>query len=147
MTNIIIKLKEFREEREIWKHLLGILSQENVSLKTGLSELLIRQPVKSAFLEVAEHYQNIFLQKDQIISLIRKDIAELDDQSVSSKCKDENALQEVMFKQKKLQKELTILESSFINMKNQFTNIELFFSSSEFLIDHRSKFPHVEDSN
>lgn len=122
MPDTKYKIKQFQYESDAWRRMLGFLLQENAILKNRLAELVHESKVSDDFLEMAEQYQTRFIQNDQIINLVRSDIAELD--KLLTRNLHENGLivKAIARKQNKLRKELTTLESSFNEMKIQFNN-------------------------
>lgn len=56
-----------------WQTFLNNLRLENISLKNRLSEA-ISHDVSTAFVEQAEHFQQRFVEKDQVMDLLRHDI-------------------------------------------------------------------------
>jgi hypothetical protein len=120
MINIHSIFEEFQLKRQEWRRVLEFLLQENVFLKIRLADVLNKQHMNAQFLEIAEQYQNRFIGKDEIIGLIRKDIAEMEKQLVKVRAQDENLLREITLKQNRLQKEITILETTFNELKGEF---------------------------
>lgn len=72
-----MKLEQARNECEAWKRLLCIIQEENVRLKTRLSEIL-EYDVKVEALEKIESFQSRFMKADTIIRLLRNEVADLD---------------------------------------------------------------------
>jgi hypothetical protein len=64
------------QEMEQWQVTIKTLQQENNSLKDRLSET-IRQKLRFPFVEEAEYFQQIFIEKDQVINLLRHDMISL----------------------------------------------------------------------
>ena len=70
------KVQQLKIESAAWKRLLDFLREENVYSKNRLSDIL-----KDGFenlLEDLENFHNRFVKQDEVISLLRNDIAELD---------------------------------------------------------------------
>ena len=63
-------------ETDTWKRLLGFLMDENNRLKIRLSEVLNHSSDKK-MLDKAEQFQNSFIREDELIHLLRNEIAEL----------------------------------------------------------------------
>jgi len=59
-----------------WLTVLDNLRQENIALKYRLSEA-VRQSISRPFIETAEIFQQKSVDKDQLIDLLRHDIANL----------------------------------------------------------------------
>jgi uncharacterized protein Yka (UPF0111/DUF47 family) len=78
MTSPELKIRQFRHESDTWKRNLEFMMQENVYLKNRLAEVLQTISGDEDILDTAEHYQNEFIQEDEMIYLLRRDIAKLD---------------------------------------------------------------------
>ena len=116
------KIKQFQYESDAWRRVLVFLLQENAILKTRLAEVVRENNVSGDFLEIAEQYQNQFIQNDQIINFVRLDIAELDNLLTRGLHENGLVVKTIARKQKKLRKELTTLETTFNEIKIQFNN-------------------------
>ena len=117
----MVKLRQFQQECEAWKRVLYFISEENSFLKTRLAEVIRNDGVDPGFLNTAELYQNKFMQKDEIIALMRKDVSGIDkllSQLMYLNSQDKVATQ----KQKKLRREIKKLVSAFNDLKFQFNN-------------------------
>ena len=113
------KTEQFLHENITWKRLLEFFIQENIYLKTRLSQVVDRE-TDTAFIAHAEHFQNEFVLKDEIMHDIERDI------------KEQGKNLELVFKQKrlpdhkiikrqeKLRNEILYLEKEFLELKNQF---------------------------
>jgi len=102
MTNPGLKIRQFRHEIEAWKRSLEFIMQENTILKNRLAEVLNSTSNHSNFISESEEYQNSFVQTDEHIWLIRKEIAELDQLLLRDIYPDDKYLNAVIQKQKKL---------------------------------------------
>ena len=122
MPDTKYKIKQFQYESDAWRRVLAFLLQENAILKTRLAELVHENNVSDDFLEMAEQYQNRFIQSDQIINFVRSDVAELDKLLTINLHENGLIIKAIAGKQKKLRKELTTLETTFNEMKIQFNN-------------------------
>ncbi len=116
------KIKQFQYESDAWRRVLVFLLQENAILKTRLAEVVRENNVSGDFLEIAEQYQNQFIQNDQIINFVRLDIGELDNLLTRGLHENGLVVKTIARKQKKLRKELTTLETTFNEIKIQFNN-------------------------
>ena len=114
------KTKQFYYENLTWERLLDFFKQENAILKTRLSEV-VDQLTDKDFIELAEHFQNIFIIKDEFIDELRHDINNheilLNTLLAST---DERADKKILKKQEKLRNEMEALEKDFTKDKNQF---------------------------
>lgn len=64
------------EEVRVLLFELAYLKQENTNLKNGLSRAL-RDKVAGSFVEKAEEFQQMFINKDQVIDLFRHEVSTL----------------------------------------------------------------------
>ena len=114
------KTKQFYYENLTWERLLDFFKQENAILKTRLSEV-VDQLTDKDFIELAEHFQNVFIIKDEFIDELRHDINNheilLNTLLAST---DEIADKKILKKQEKLRNEMEALEKDFTKDKNQF---------------------------
>ena len=72
-----LKLKQLQYESDTWKRLLGFMMDENIHLKNRLSEVLKDKFDKNLLVEI-EGFQSNFIKKDELIGLLRNDVAGLD---------------------------------------------------------------------
>jgi hypothetical protein len=71
------KLKQLQFEIEGWKRLLGFMVDENIQLKERLA-FVLGNGFNQHLLEDAEQFQNSFLHNDEVIRMLRNDVADLD---------------------------------------------------------------------
>ncbi len=114
------KSVQFQYENQTWERLLEFLKQENAYLKNRLSEVLDHNTNKD-FLPQAEHYQNLFIVKDEFMDEMRHDVHEQETalKKVSDTVKDSIDIKLVKM-QEKLRNEMEFLEKDFIKIKNEF---------------------------
>lgn len=113
--------KQFQEEINSWKRTLTCLLQENAFLKIRLSEVIQLQNSDSDFLNSAELFQNRFLRKDEIITIMRQDVAELE-KLLSNDLYDTILEKDVIQKQQKMRHELDNIEVNFNKLKFDFNS-------------------------
>ena len=117
MTVDMLKPEQFIHESRTWLRLLDFLKQENTVLKNRLAEVLDHESSKE-FLAQAEHYQNLFIIKDEFIDELRHDV-NVQVQSLTAKFN--GKLDEKMLKkQEKLRNEMEYMEKDFTKLKNDF---------------------------
>ena len=75
MTNL--KLKQLRHEIDTWKRMLSFMEEENIHLKNRLSDVL-KDRFDKKMLDNVEGFQNSFIKGDQLLSLLKKDLADLE---------------------------------------------------------------------
>ena len=116
-----LKLKQLKYESDTWKRLLDFMIDENIQLKNRLSEVLKYQFDKN-LLDDVERFQSHFLKEDQLIGLIRNDIAELDALLIENLLDDGIKMQNVDLKLKRLRNNIKNAEMQFSNLKLDFYN-------------------------
>ncbi|HSN60652.1 MAG TPA: hypothetical protein VLR49_06945 [Ferruginibacter sp.] len=72
-----LTLSQLQSKSDSLKQMLGFMMDENSSLKYRLSEVLKEKFDKNMLVE-AENYQSYFIKEDELIGLLRNDIAMLD---------------------------------------------------------------------
>jgi hypothetical protein len=116
----ISKSKQFYHENLTWERLLEFFKQENAFLKTRLSEV-VDQLTDKDFLELAEHFQNVFIIKDEFIDELRHDINDHETLLKSIlKSTDYKVDKKLIKRQEKLRNEMETLERDFTKDKNEF---------------------------
>lgn len=93
---------------------LDYLKQENTNLKNGLSAALQDQ-VNGSFIEKAEEFQQMFINKDQVIDLFRHEVTAL---AIETSPDTENG--EEPGKIGQMQREIEVLTTCFFEMKAAF---------------------------
>ena len=116
-----LKLKQLQYENETWKRLLGFMKDENVYLKTRLSELL-KDNFDKNLLEEVENFQSRFIKEDELIGLLRNDAAELDRLLEREIFEDGQILNQVEKQLKKLRRNIKIAQKQFARLKLEFNN-------------------------
>ena len=117
-----LKVRQFKHESETWKRNLEFMMQENALLKNRLSEVLDTMSADGEILNAAEEYQNHFIREDESFHLLRRDIAELDNLLTREIYEDGMLKKEVVFKKKKLSKEIETSIREFNKLKFDFNN-------------------------
>ncbi|MBK8610693.1 MAG: hypothetical protein IPL84_12335 [Chitinophagaceae bacterium] len=116
-----LKLKQIEYEYNTWKRTLEYLIDENIHLKNRLSEIL-KNRFDKYLLEEVDDFQNRFIQEDQLVSLIRHDIVELNklfDREIFEK---EKLKPEIDKKIRKIRHNLMAAERQFGELKLDFNN-------------------------
>jgi len=116
-----IKLKQLQHESDTWKRELGFMMDENVRLKNRLAEIL-RTEFDNDLLEDIENFQNRFIREDEVISLLRKDIAKLDKLLVREIFEDGQIIDNVNRMLKEIRRNIGIAESQFGKLKLEFNS-------------------------
>lgn len=71
------KMLQIQIESNTWKRLLDFFREENVRSKNRLSDIL-KESFDRSLLEDLENFQSQFVKHDELINLLRNEIAELD---------------------------------------------------------------------
>lgn len=121
MDMLEFKLKQFRYESDTWKQLLDFMTDENVRLKIKLSEVL-KDHFDKNLLEDVERFQSSFINEDQLISLLKNDIAELDHFLAIGIYEDEISIQTAERKLKTLRYNINVAERKFVHLKSNFNH-------------------------
>ena len=115
------KLSQLQYESDTWKRLLGFMRDENIHLKNMLSEVL-KNKFDNNLLEEAESFHNSFLKEDDLIGLLRNEVAELDKLLERRKFEDSKTINEIDKRKAKLHDNIITAETQFSNLKSAFNN-------------------------
>ncbi|MBS1622157.1 MAG: hypothetical protein JSS80_11035 [Bacteroidetes bacterium] len=122
MPNSELQIRQFHYESDTWKRNLEFIRQENAILKNRLAEVLQNIPGDKEVLHTAEQYQNEFICEDELIQLLKKDIAKLDTLLLREASRDGEAEKDIITRQKRLSEEVKNVISSFNRLKFDFNN-------------------------
>ena len=116
-----LKLKQLRYECETWKRLLSFAMEENIYLKNRLSEVL-KEKFDKNLLEDVENFHTRFIKEDELIGLLRNDIAEFDSLLAREIFEDGVIGRQVERKLKKLRESIKSAEEHFGKLKLEFNS-------------------------
>lgn len=116
-----LKLKQLQYEADTWKRLLGFMIDENIHLKNRLSEIL-KDGFDNNLLDEVESFQSRFVNEDQMIGLLRNEVAELDKLLVREAFEDGSIIKQVDKKLKKLRDNIQNAEKQFGKLKSEFNS-------------------------
>jgi regulator of replication initiation timing len=116
-----LKLKQLRYEADTWKRLLGFMMEENIHLKNRVSQIL-KDRFDANLLEEVEAFQSSFVKEDEMIGLLRNDVAELDKLLQREVFDDGMIIKNVESKLKKLRHNIKNAEKQFGKLKMDFNN-------------------------
>jgi hypothetical protein len=122
MANPGLKIRQFQHESDSWKRTLEFLMHENSILQNRLAEVLNTTIDDNDILPVAEQYQNRFVQEDEYIHLIRKEIAEQDRLLLKDTYSDGELFYEIIRKHKKLSAEMQNIIKEFNKIRFDFNS-------------------------
>lgn len=104
--------EQYTYEINAWLRTLDYLQQENIYMKNRIADV-IQHTASADVLEKMEHYQNFFLNKDTIITFLRRDIRELEKRKVNG---------ELPSMMKTLRSDMEMMEKEFSHLKTDFNN-------------------------
>jgi len=113
------KLEQFFHENFSWERLLDFFKQENSYLKTRLSKVVDTNMDKD-FLALAEHFQNKFILKDDLIDELEHDLAEQRKRLDHYKTANTLPEEKISKAQQRLRNEMEYIEKDFTSLKNEF---------------------------
>ena len=116
-----LKLKQVQYEKETWKRVLYFMSEENICLKNRLSEVL-KDPFNYNWLEQLECFQTSFVKFDNLVHLLRDDLAEVETLLTTGIPGEDNTLINMRTKLLALRNVVTTAEKEFIKLKIDFIN-------------------------
>ena len=116
-----LKLKQLQYESDTWKRLLVFMMGENIHLKYRLSHVL-KDKFDKNLLEEVESFQSKLLKEDDLIGLLRNDVAELDKLLVREIFEDGKIIKEIDGRLNKLRKNIITAERQFGKLKSDFNN-------------------------
>lgn len=122
-----MELKQLQYESDIWKRLLGFIMDENVHMKNRISEIL-KNGFNKNLLDEVERFQSRFIKEDELIGLLRNEVAEFDKLLVREIFEDGKIKEAINRKLKKLSNNIIIAERQFSKLQSEFNNylLEMF---------------------
>ena len=117
-----INLEQTICEMESWKQQLASLQQENSLQKNELVKMLKNnRGEKGSPLEIAERYQNLFLQQDETFRLMWNDLTKLERSVTEHSVTNVHHEKEIKDWRQKLKKEMQPLDITFDALKKEFS--------------------------
>ena len=116
-----LKLKQLQYESDTWKRLLVFMMDENINLKYRLSQVL-KDKFDKNLLEEVENFQSGFIKEDELIGLLRNEVAELDKLLILELFEDGIIIEKVNKKIKKLRNNIRNAERQFGKLKSEFNS-------------------------
>lgn len=108
----------YQTELKSWLRKLEILQQENVLLKNKVAEIL-KHDIDRLTVDRLEHYLACFIEKDAVLALLRKEVADELKVVGYAKAEAEGALEKKM---ESLQKDIAQMEFEFYKLKTDFSS-------------------------
>ena len=119
MLQLIARQLEY--ENDTWKRLLSFMIEESIHLKTRLIEILNSTSDKNLLGEM-ENFHSRFIKQDDLINLLRNDVAELDKLLIRETFEDGKISDEIGRKLNRLRNNITNAELQFSQLKFEFNN-------------------------
>jgi hypothetical protein len=116
-----VKLRQLKYESDTWKRLLVFMMEENIHLKSRISEV-INADVDRNLLNDVEDFYSGFIRADELIGLLRNDIAEFDGLLTREVFEDGAIMKQVERKLKKLRHGVKSTEEHFASLKSSFNS-------------------------
>lgn len=116
-----MKLTQLQYESNTWKRLLAFIIDENVQLKYRLSDVLKNNFDKQLLVEL-ENFQSDFVKEDDVVGVLRHDLAELDKLLVAQALEDAKKMIEIDNKLKRIRNNINTAEKQFSQVKFEFLN-------------------------
>jgi hypothetical protein len=116
---LVMKLKQLQFESDMWKRQLGFMTDENILLKNRISEVL-KNGFNRNLLEQLENFQTRFIKEDELIILLRNQVAELDNNLQAEYLSGGRELQEITDALKILRANIGVAEKHFGRLKLEF---------------------------
>jgi len=130
---IEFNLKQLQLKSDSWKRLLGFMMDENIQMKQRLT-IILKDNFDKNLLEEVENFQSTFMKGDELISLFRNDVAELDKLLVREIFEDGKIIKDIDGSLERLGNDILNAERHFSNLKLEFNNfVERNIKSNEIL--------------
>ncbi|MDQ3016647.1 MAG: hypothetical protein M3R25_08015 [Bacteroidota bacterium] len=112
-----MKMRQLQTESNAWKRSLEYMTDENIQMKTRLSEILIDN-FDITLLTRIEYYQDQVLNEEEILHLLRHNIAEMDRMLTLDSLSRNN--KDISMLRASLQQQITAAELRFNKLKSAF---------------------------
>ena len=114
-----LNFRQLEGEADSWKSLIVQLTEENNQLKNRLAETL-RNNISQRMLVELENFQTCFINIDELIYLLRRDIAECDNLLQKKISGDSIVVDEIIVLWKELNHSIKTTEIKFWKLKTDF---------------------------
>ncbi|MDB5277513.1 MAG: hypothetical protein JWR61_2468 [Ferruginibacter sp.] len=113
------KFKQVQFEQDTWKRLLGFMMDENIYLKNRIAEILKDNPDRS-LLDDVENFQSRFIVEDEMISILRNDIAHIEKLYAEGETSNGKLIAEINNRLQRLREDIALAEFQFNKLKIEF---------------------------
>jgi hypothetical protein len=120
-----IIINQFHHENDMWKRMLGFMREENINSKNRLSEIVKEMDgADFLMLEQIEYFQNRFLEEDDKIRQLRKEVEDQDDLLEREKYNENDGalIRTVKGTQARLRNDIERTTKAFNRLKFEFNN-------------------------
>ena len=114
-------LDQFLHENQTWERALDYFLQENAFLKMRLSQVLDRNTDRS-FVALAEHFQTCFVQMDECMKDLRKEILTSQKALKAGDINQAAELARMNSRHQKLQTDMNYLQKKFAELTTEFNH-------------------------
>ena len=114
-------LDQFLHENQTWERALDYFLQENAFLKMRLSQVLDRNTDRS-FVALAEHFQTCFVQMDECMKDLRKEILSSQKALKAGDVNQAAELPRMYSRHEKLQTDMNYLQKKFAELTAEFNH-------------------------
>ena len=115
-------LDQFLHENQTWERALDYFLQENAFLKMRLSQVLDRNTDRS-FVALAEHFQTCFVQMDECMKDLRKEILSIQKALKAGDVNQAAELARLCSRHQKLQTDMNCLQKNFVELTTEFNHL------------------------
>lgn len=116
-----LKLKQLQYESETWKRMLGFIMEENIHLKNRLSDVL-KDRFDDRLLDEMENFHSRFIREDELISLLRHDMSEVEKLLMREVFEDGMLKKQLGKRIKQLRRDIKKAEQQFGKLKMEFNS-------------------------
>jgi hypothetical protein len=116
-----LKLKQSQYECDTWKRLLAFMMEENIYRKNRIAEIL-KDKFNKELLPEVENFQNRFIKEDELINILRDDIARLDKLLLRQDLEDGKIVKEIKREQNRLRNNMLVAEKHFNKLQTEFNS-------------------------
>jgi hypothetical protein len=113
------KFKQLQVEQDTWKQLLGYMMEENIHLKNRIIEILKYKPNR-ILLDDVENFQSHFIMEDEMISILRNDLANIEKLFVEAGDGNQKMVEQINDRLQRLRENIMLAEAQFNSLKIEF---------------------------
>ena len=122
--------KQQQFEQDTWKQLLGYMMEENIHLKNRITEILKDKPNR-ILLDDVENFQSHFIMEDEMISILRNDIANIEKLFADAGDGNQKMIGEINDRLQRLRESIALAGAQFNQLKIEFNQYLLQISGMD----------------